>query len=57
MAKFDTKMISTGGLDVYLYKSGQITIFHQPRFLEIRGFPFLNATFWGQEKSCDVAII
>ena len=38
-------------------KSGQIIIFHQPGFpWNSRGFPFLNATFWG-ENSCEVTII
>ena len=37
--------------------SGQIIIFHQPRFpWNSRGFPLLFTTIWG-ENSCEVAII
>ena len=42
---------------VEVYKSGQIIIFHQPRFpWNSRGFPETSATFWGP-RSGEVAII
>ena len=38
---------------IYSIYTGPILIFHQPRFPEIRGFPFL----WYLLRSCKVAII
>ena len=41
-----------------LHVSGQIIIFHQPRFpWNFRGFTFQNATFLGANRSCEVIII
>ena len=41
-----------------LYKSGQIIIFHQPRFpWNSRGFPLLSHHHLGVNRSCEVAII
>ena len=37
--------------------SGQIIIFHQPRFSWNKGIPPSSATFWGENSSCEVAII
>ena len=53
----NSSILSTHSHFPLSHDSGQLIIFHQPRFpWNSRGFPFLNATFFGV-RSCEVVII